>query len=75
MNVIKCRVACASLLIALIIIIAISYLVIFKTPADADQKLYELYEIYVVSGFTAVCLIVLAVLRYSLSKRHAHKEV
>ena len=61
-----------SLLIALLISISVSYLVIFKIPAEANQALCELYEIYVVSGFLSIWLIVLAVLRYALSKRHTH---
>lgn len=69
MNV-KYIVVSVSLLIAVFISIAISWLVIYRMPVAADQRLYELYEIYVVSGFTAICLIVVAVLRYALSKRH-----
>ncbi len=71
----KCLTVFVSLFIALSISSAISWLVICKMPAATDQRLYELYEIYVVSGFTSTCLIVLAVLRYALSKRHTHKEV
>ena len=59
-----------SLLIALIISLAISYLVICRISVDAEQALYELYEVYVVSGFISTCLIVLGVLRYTLSKKH-----
>lgn len=66
----KYVVVSVSLAIAFIISITIFYLVIYKIPAAADQRLYELYEIYVVSGFAAICLIVVAVLRYALSKRH-----
>lgn len=59
-----------SLFIALLISIAISYLVICRISVDAEQALYELYEVYVVSGFMSTCLIVLGVLRYTLSKKH-----
>ncbi len=59
-----------SLFIALLISIAISYLVICRISVDAEQALCELYEVYVVSGFMSTCLIVLGVLRYTLSKKH-----
>lgn len=59
-----------SLLIALIINISIAYLIIFNINGNENPALYELYVIYVVAGFVVTWLIILAVLRYTLSKRH-----
>lgn len=70
------------LLIALLMIgsIYVSYFVIFKLQPDANQASYELFKIFVGSGYLSICIsgflstwvIILAVLRYARSKRHAH---
>ncbi|OTP80993.1 hypothetical protein B6D08_12350 [Gilliamella apicola] len=59
-----------SLLIAFVISISIAYLIIFNINGNEHQALYELYMVYVIAGFTATWLIILTVLRYTLSKRH-----
>lgn len=59
-----------SLLVALIISLTVSYLVIFNINENVHKSLYELYMVYIVAGFLSTWLIILAVLRYSLSKRH-----
>jgi preprotein translocase subunit SecF len=59
-----------SLLVALIISVTVSYLVIFNINEKIHESLYELYMVYIVVGFLSTWLIILAVLRYTLSKRH-----
>ena len=59
-----------SLLIAFVISISIAYLIIFNINGNEHPALYELYMVYVVAGFMVTWLIILAVLRYTLSKRH-----
>lgn len=59
-----------AVLIAFIISGGVTVFIYFISSNEISEKLYELYEIYIVSGFIITWLIILAVLRYTLSKRH-----
>lgn len=58
------------LIITLIISISLFFLIYHVLNIEIKRCLSELYIVYIISGFTAIWLIILAVLRYSLSKRH-----
>lgn len=59
-----------SLLISLMIAYDVSHLVIRKANENITVPLSYLYITYVITGFAAVCLIILVTSRYALSKRH-----
>lgn len=73
----KTKYVWGALVIAFGISVAVCLFIFFGIEECLNEKQYELYEVFIVSGFATTSLITITVLRYTLSRRHneAHKEI
>lgn len=67
-------ICCGTLILAgmihLAICVSISIFIFIGIHDSPNEKVYELFEIFIVSSFFTLSLMIVTLLRYTLSKRH-----